>query len=274
MQLAVLVLAALILGAGILLGRRGVIRWLRLRAARPTHSLPPNATLEEAARVLPVVRRLPDADRQTLIAKAQTIVAATHWEGCAGLTLTDDMRAQIALQAALLVRALPGDPYPSLRSVLVYPSTFFPRRFSWTPSRDAAEADPTLGEAWTEGTVILSWDSARDGARDPDDGYNVVLHEFAHQLDMMSGAPDGVPVLSADDRPAWTATIDREYEQLVRDAERGADGVLDHYGATDRAEFFAVATEAFFERAHRLERERPRLYEALRQFYRQDPART
>lgn len=273
MQLAVLVLAALILGAGIFLGRRGVIRWLHVRAARPTHSLPPDTALERAAQVLPLVRRLPEADRRPLLAKAQAIVAATHWEGCAGLTLTDDMCAQIALQAALLVRALPGDPYPRLRSVLVYPSTFFPRQFSWMPSRDAAQTDPTLGEAWTEGTVILSWASARDGASDPDDGYNVVLHEFAHQLDMMSGAPDGVPVLPERERPAWAATIDREYEQLVREAERGADGVLDHYGATDRAEFFAVATEAFFERAHRLERERPRLYAALRQFYRQDPAR-
>jgi Mlc titration factor MtfA (ptsG expression regulator) len=184
------------------------------------------------------------------------------------------MQVIVAAHACLLVLEQPGEPYPSLRNVLVYPGTFRPRRFSWTPSADAQnQEEPALGESWKHGVVILAWDSAEAGARDPNDGQNVVLHEFAHQLDAAGGQLDGTPrIPDATALASWTTMLEVDFEHLVADAEAGTHGVLDHYGATNRAEFFAVATEAFFERPMELQRERPALYDALRRYYGQDPA--
>ena len=204
----------------------------------------------------------------------QQLIQGCRWEGCGGLRLTEDMQLTIAAHACLLVLEQPGEPYPYLRNVLVYPGTFRPRRFSWTPSADAhALGDPSLGESWKHGVVILAWDSAEAGAQDPADGQNVVLHEFAHQLDGDSGRFDGTPRLpDATALASWATMLEANFDQLVSEASAGAQGVLDHYGATDRAEFFAVATEAFFERPTELQRERPELYDALRKYYQQDPA--
>jgi Mlc titration factor MtfA (ptsG expression regulator) len=189
------------------------------------------------------------------------------------LRLTEDMQVIIAAHACLLVLEHPGDPYPDLDSILIYPGTFRPRRFSWTPSADSDEEDPALGESWKHGVVILAWDSTLAGAADPADGHNVVLHEFAHQLDAAGGRADGTPRLpDATALASWSTMLEHDFERLGREVEAGTQGVLDHYGATDRAEFFAVATEAFFERPAELQRERPALYEALRDYYRQDPA--
>jgi Mlc titration factor MtfA (ptsG expression regulator) len=183
------------------------------------------------------------------------------------------MQIIIAAHACMLVLEHHGEPYPGLRNILVYPGTFQPRRFSWTPSADTEQEDPLLGESWKHGIVILAWDSAREGASDPADGHNVVLHEFAHQLDGASGNFDGVPrIPDATALSSWTAMLQSDFDRLIRDAEAGTPGVLDHYGATNQAEFFAVATEAFFERPAELQLERPALYEALRIYYRQDPA--
>jgi len=226
-----------------------------------------------ASRV-PLTRRLTSSQRDRLLVKMQHLIRGCRWEGCGGLRLTEDMRVVIAAHACLLVLEQPGEPYPSLRNVLVYPGTFQPRRFSWTPSADAEnQEDPALGESWKHGVVILAWESAEEGALDPRDGRNVVLHEFAHQLDGSNGPFDGVPRLpNATALASWAVMLEAQYDDLVGKAESGTAGVLDHYGATDRAEFFAVATEAFFERPAELRSERPVLYEALREYYRQDPA--
>ena len=223
---------------------------------------------------VPLTGRLTPAQRERLLLKMQPLIQGCRWEGCGGLRLTEEMQVIIAAHACLLVLEQPGEPYPSLRNILVYPGTFRPRRFSWTPSADAeAQEEPTLGESWKQGVVILAWDSAEAGARDPGDGENVVLHEFAHQLDATGGQFDGTPRLpNATALASWTSMLDMNFEQLVSEAEAGTLGVLDHYGATNRAEFFAVATEAFFERPTELQRERPALYEALRRYYGQDPA--
>jgi MtfA peptidase len=222
----------------------------------------------------PLTARLTPAQRERLLLKMQHLIQGCRWEGCGGFRLTEEMQVIIAAHACLLVLEQPGEPYPSLRNILVYPGTFRPRRFSWTPSADAEDQEePSLGESWKQGVVILAWDSAEAGARDPGDGENVVLHEFAHQLDATSGQFDGTPRLpNATAFASWTNMLDINFEQLVSEAEAGTLGVLDHYGATNRAEFFAVATEAFFERATELQQERPALYEALRRYYGQDPA--
>lgn len=222
---------------------------------------------------VPLASRLTPAQRERLLQKVQQLVQGCRWEGCAGLRLTEDLQVIIAAHACLLVLEHYGEPYPGLRNILVYPGTFQPRRFSWTPSADTEQENPALGESWKHGVVILAWDSAREGVSDPKDGHNVVLHEFAHQLDSASGHFDGVPrIPDATALSSWTEMLESNFSKLVLEAEAGTPGVLDYYGATDHAEFFAVATEAFFEKPTELRLERPALYEALRGYYRQDPA--
>ena len=121
--------------------------------------------------------------------------------------------------------------------------------------------------------MVLSWDDVRQGASDLHDGHNVVLHEFAHQLDQQDGSADGAPILEDRSRyVTWAQCLSEDYEQLRRDAEQGRTNVVDKYGATNPAEFFAVATECFFEKPIQLRRKHPQLYEELKAYYRQDPA--
>ena len=130
-----------------------------------------------------------------------------------------------------------------------------------------------LGEAWKDGVVVLSWDDVRRGASGLHDGHNVVLHEFAHQLDQQDGSADGTPTLEHRSQyTTWARVLGDEYDQLRRETEQGRTDVLDEYGATNPAEFFAVATECFFEKPIQLRRKHPQLYEELKTYYRQDPA--
>jgi Mlc titration factor MtfA (ptsG expression regulator) len=275
MRLVVMLIARGMFAGAFAVGRAALVRVLVGPRSRPSNFPPAPAHWRSllTSRV-PLTHRLTSAQRERLLQKMQDLVEGCRWEGCGGLRLTEDMRVVIAAHACLLALELPGEPYPSLRNILVYPGTFRPRRFSWTPSADREDpADPTLGESWKQGVVILAWDSAEAGARDPGDGENVVLHEFAHQLDAAGGHFDGTPRLpDATALAAWTTMLEVNFEQLVDDAEADRPGVLDHYGATNKAEFFAVATEAFFERPAELQRERPALYDALRRYYAQDPA--
>jgi MtfA peptidase len=253
--------------------RGALVRLLHHRSDRPSVLPPaPSTWAPLIERYVPLTRRLTAGQRGRLLEKVQQLVSGCRWEGAGGLELTEEMRVVIAAQACVLVLEHPDPPYPDLDTVLVYPGTFRPRRFSWTPSKDAADGDPTLGESWRHGVVVLAWDSTVMGAADPDDGHNVVMHEFAHQLDAASGPTDGVPRLPAASIAPWTAMLEHDFALLEQEAVRGEQGVLDHYGTTNRAEFFAVATEAFFERPAALRAERPELYAALRNFYHQDPA--
>jgi Mlc titration factor MtfA (ptsG expression regulator) len=159
-----------------------------------------------------------------------------------------------------------------VQSILVYPSAY-----RTAPRTDASgvvmRGQANLGEAWQSGPVVLSWDAALGGAIDPDDGHNLVLHEFAHKLDMKTGAADGTPVLrDREQLTAWVDTMTAEFGALRDAAKRGRATVLDHYGATNPAEFFAVATECFFEKGPKLRSRHPSLYAVLRDYYQQDPA--
>jgi len=273
-QLLVTLIAGGMFAAAFAVGRNVFLRVLRGPSVRLSVYPPvPRIWRSILESRVPLARRLTAPQRERLLLKMQQLIHGCRWEGCGGLRLTEDMQVVIAAHACLLVLEHPGDPYPGLDDILIYPGTFRPRRFSWTPSAETDDPDPTLGEAWNHGVVILAWDSALAGAADPADGQNVVIHEFAHQLDMADGKTDGTPRLpDATALSSWSAMLERDFERLSREAEAGTQGVLDHYGATDRAEFFAVATEAFFERPAELQQERPELYEALRRYYRQDPS--
>src|SRR5256712_12608670 len=221
-----------------------------------------------------LARGLSSEERERLLRLVQIFLAVKHFEGSGGLTLTEEMKVTIAAEACLLLLHLEGPCYPTLRTVLVYPHGFVPKSAG---SRGTGQVVPPpvrlMGVSWGDGVVVISWDDAVRGARNPDDGENVVLHEFAHQLDAEDGVTDGAPILPPSALRTWGGVLSEEYERLRRDAAHDRGSALDDYGATNQAEFFAVATETFFEKPVQLEREHPALYAQLQQFYRQDPAR-
>lgn len=225
--------------------------------------------------LVPLSRRLPEADRARLMRIAQLFVREVPMEGCGGLALTEEIQVTIAATACLLVLNLPYPRFAALRRVLVYPDTFVPRRIESIRDRGIqSDPDPELGEAWRDGIVVLSWKAVLSGDARPGDGHNVVLHEFAHVLDGEDGAFDGMPILESErDVRAWTLVFAAEFEREQHAVNQSDDAALDPYAATNRAEFFAVATEAFFESPHRLRDRLPELYEQLLRFYRQDPAK-
>jgi Mlc titration factor MtfA (ptsG expression regulator) len=222
-----------------------------------------------------IYRRLSTDERQRLNERSQIFVAEKYWEGCGGLVMTDEIRITIAAQACLLVLGLEHEFYDRLLSVLVYPTGYFADERRHLPAGVVSEETVLrLGEAWTSGPVILSWDDVLDGGRFPGNGRNVVFHEFAHVLDLDHSGPDGTPELADAERyRTWHEVMTAEYNRLRRRSERRQKTLLDPYGATDEAEFFAVATETFFERPLQLADQHPQLFPLLRDFFRQDPRR-
>ncbi|MGO8836098.1 MAG: zinc-dependent peptidase [Limisphaerales bacterium] len=223
--------------------------------------------------------RLLPADRRELEGLIQVFLAGKQFEGCDGQEITDEVRVLIAAQACLLLLHRDTECYPRLHSILVYPSSYIAQTWHWEKDGTITEGDQARGgESWPHGAVVLAWDGAFAGAAEPDKSRNLVLHEFAHQLDQEDGVADGAPLL---DGPTFSQTLQRyrtwarvlsqEFQQLRRAAEDGRETVLDTYGAQNPAEFFAVATECFFERPGRLQERHPALYAQLKEFYRQDP---
>jgi Mlc titration factor MtfA (ptsG expression regulator) len=208
-------------------------------------------------------------DDPTLREAALLFLAEKQLAGARGLELTDAMRVSIAAQACLPILELGLDWYSGFTGVVVYPGDFRVRRSETDEAGVVHEWDDELaGEAMPGGPVVLSWDAA---ANDPE--MNVVIHEFAHKLDMLNGEADGVPPLHAGmERRAWVAALEEAYEGFCDAVERGKDTWLDPYAAEHPSEFFAVISEAFFEHPAETQRRYPDFYGQLRRFYRQDPA--
>lgn len=271
--LAVVAVAVALIGVGYI-GVSAVLRRIRPPSLRlPTGPIP-DAWYGIVEQNVPLARGLSIRERERLLRLVQLFLSEKHLEGGGGLTVTDEMKVTIAAEACLLLLHLEGPCYPTLRTVLVYPHGFVPR-YARTPRTGeiVSPAVPLMGESWGSGVVVISWNDAVREARDPADGQNVVLHEFAHQLDTEDGAADGTPVLPRSALRTWGRVLSTEYERLREDAAHDRQSTLDAYGATSPAEFFAVATEAFFVRPIQLQRDHPDLYRQLQQFYRQDPAR-
>ena len=253
----------------------GVLAWLigaplwraRRRAAVMAQPLPA-ASAFAIDRNVPAVRHLPPALRARLESLMAAFIAEKEFIGCNGLVVTDEVRATIAAMACLLVLGRRGH-YDQLHSVLVYPTAF------WVEDEVEDEAGVVekrrrvlSGEAWESSRIILSWEDVLEAARCPGEGYNVALHEFAHYLDA-----EGLG-LGAGERTVaeWADDLAGEFESLLDAVDRGEFTFLDPYAAEDEAEFFAVATEDFFERAAGLRSAHPRLYSLLQEFYALDPA--
>jgi Mlc titration factor MtfA (ptsG expression regulator) len=230
---------------------------------------------------LPAFKVLPPQDQSELRGHIQVFLDEKVFEGCGGLTMTDDIRVTIAAQACMLLLHRDTDYYPGLTSILVYPAGYVANSRRVGPDGVVTEGPQArLGESWSGvnsrssgGPVVLSWRDVVAGAADIHDGHNVVFHEFAHQLDAESGAVEGAPALDRRSKyVAWARVLGREYAQLLEDLRLGHEPWLDAYGATNPAEFFAVLTEAFFEQPLKLKTRHPDLYAQLADFYRQDPA--
>ena len=198
--------------------------------------------------------------------------------GCAGLDVTEEMRVTIAGQACLLLLNRYSRVYPDLDTILVYPDAFTAPRKEVDAAGVVHDAPRgLLGESWGDGRVLLSWEHVRRLGHAAPGAQNVVLHEFAHQLDSESGSNNGAPYLgSVENYRSWSAVLSRDFEALRHDAmfghaDTGDDGVLDHYGATSPAEFFAVATESFFEHPWALAARHAALYGEFVKYYRVDP---
>lgn len=222
---------------------------------------------------IPYVRGLSEADRVELGGIVRVLLDEKRFEGCGGLEMTDEIRVTIAAQAGVLLLHRPTRYYPSLKTILVYPRPYFANQKRLLPDGSVMEGpQPRLGESWFRGSLVLSWSEVIRGASDPADGHNVVFHEFAHQLDGESGAMDGAPDLGPSERyRSWARVLSREYAELVEEVHRGHAGLIDEYGATNPAEFFAVVTELFFERPEAMKNRHPTLYDELSSFYGQQP---
>jgi MtfA peptidase len=218
--------------------------------------------------------RLSATDQAELLDHIQVFLAEKGFEGCAGLEITDEIRVTIAAQACLLLLHRRTDYFPWLLTILVYPSTYL-----------VEENRPVEGLVWGEGkmsrlgetgrtmgSMVLAWDAVKSGAADPSDGKNVVLHEFAHQLDYENFAADGAPALATrEQQMSWREVMRTEFASLRAADDTGIPTLLDTYGATNPAEFFAVSVEAFFERPSALCSRHPKFYAELQRYFNQSP---
>lgn len=222
-------------------------------------------------------QHLNNEEKQRLRDLIRVFIVEKYWMGCNGLELTDKIRVIIAAHACLMILALPNDYYGNVESIYVYPTTVIsperPIGFFEVRTTPVSGPMPILGEAQHRGPVVLVWDAVKREARHPEHGHNVVYHEFAHKLDMLDGSADGTPPLTtSEEYQRWIEVCSKEYQYLCEQVDHGEPTFLDSYAATNEGEFFAVATEYFFNKPVDMKRHRPELYQVLQGFYRQDPA--
>lgn len=244
------------------------------RRSRATAQPFPAAWEEIVARNVPIDARLPQGDRVELRRRMRILLAEKRFEGVGGLEMSDEIRVTIAAQACLLLLHLDDDGYPALSTILVYPSAYRAHETEHGEFGMVTEIEQVrAGEAYNAETIVLSWDDVVGGGTGDGDGHNVVLHEFAHQLDMEDRSSNGAPLLADEGRyAAWSRVLGHEYARLQDAVEHHQRTLMDPYGSQSPAEFFAVATETFFEKPIELRSEHPELYEQLREFYQQHPA--
>ncbi len=193
--------------------------------------------------------------------------------GCDGMEIDDAVRLTIAGNACILALQLPKPIFPTFETILVYPGTYVAKRVTHKDSVRTEHEHTMAGESWYRGPVVLSWDSVIRGSLNPKDGHNVVMHEFVHKLDEQSGAVNGLPVLRDHDQfDNWVEVLNNEYSEFLQRVELNINRIIDEYGSVSPPEFFAVASESFFEKSVSMKRKLPTLYEQLENYYRLDPA--
>ena len=222
---------------------------------------------------MPYFRQMPTDLQLQLKHHIQVFLAEKTFIGCNGVKITDEIRVTVAAQACLLLLNRKTDYYPKLQTILIYPRAFVKEHQGLNVDGvQFIQRNTLAGESWDFGKVVLSWQDTIDGASIAGDGRNVVIHEFAHQLDQESGKANGAPILTkGQSYQAWSDAFSVQYKQLKVRASRGEESLFDSYGATNPAEFFAVATEVFFEQSRQFNAEYPTLYQQLQQYYQVNP---
>jgi Mlc titration factor MtfA (ptsG expression regulator) len=246
------------------------VKWQRDRLmARPF----PKSWLSIIESNLSMYRNLTSEQQKELQGYVQIFLKEKQFIGCLGLQITEEIKVTIAAIACLLLFGDRRTYFPNLRSILVYPTAYIVNEIVMSDRYIVEERRVArLGESWTKDQLVLSWEQVQQDVLNWQDGHNVVLHEFAHQLDQEDGQAEGVPILPrALDYKVWSKVMSAEYLQLCDRVEQGKKTVMDGYGATNPAEFFAVATETFFEKPNPLSQKHPDLYELLQRYYRLDP---
>jgi Mlc titration factor MtfA (ptsG expression regulator) len=232
----------------------------------------PQSWKEIVQKNVPLYQRLPDSLKDQLHGLVHVFLAEKRFEGCSGLEITEEIKVTIAAQACMLLLNRKVSYFPKLRTILVYPHTYVAKTISSDGEIRIDGQSVRLGESWQNGPVVLSWNSVTGGTMNISDAQNVVLHEFAHQLDQEDGMADGAPILEHRSRYAeWARILGAEYEALQKKKKKRRRSVMHKYGATNPAEFFAVATETFFEKPKQMKKKHPELYEELRDYYKLHP---
>ena len=252
-----------------------IFDWIRDRRRADLARQPfPNewiSILQESIALYPI---LTEDEQSNLHGILRVLVEEKNWEGCGGQVITDEIKVCIAAQASFLLLNIEHDYYANVESVLVYPSAYIAKGRVVRPGGVVEEGPSArLGEAWEQGPVILSWQDVKSGGMNARDGRNVVLHEFAHKLDLSDGRVNGVPRLENDQQyERWAEVMSAEFKKLEEESDEGAATLLGSYAASNAGEFFAVSTEFFFEKPTQLRDVHPDLYEVLKAYYRQDTA--
>jgi Mlc titration factor MtfA (ptsG expression regulator) len=254
-----------------------IITWIRRAraASRMRKYRIPEMRWRAALSRVNVLQRLTPAEQHRLRELAGEFLHVKAFSGAGGLVVDDEMRTLIAAQACLLILELDSSYYDGWHEIIIYPDSFVVRRDEVDANGLVHEAHRILGgEAWGQGPVILSWADAHPDNHAQPRTSNVILHEFAHKLDMLNGAANGMPPLHKEmQQETWTRVFQHAYDELERRREHHQHSCIDSYALENPAEFFAVSTETFFENPHCIFQSDPALYEQLRQFYRQDPLR-
>jgi MtfA peptidase len=222
-------------------------------------------------KVFPLYNRLPENLQAELKGKVQIFLDEKNFEGAVGFEISDEIQVSIAAQACFIILNRDVDVYPGLISIVVYPATYKHKGMDIAGVINDGEKS-IAGESWGTDLIVLAWNQVVAGAGDINDGQNVVFHEFAHQLDAMDGDTDGIPVLDkGSSYESWIEVCGDEFAALVDELKTRKKLVMDRYGATNPAEFFAVATESFFERPVDMKKKHPKLYEQMKKYYKQNP---
>ena len=250
--------------------------WSRLQRARRNKlfikPLPPE-WIQLLETNVALVALLPEDLRKELHGRINIFLDEKEFIGCAGLEISDEIRITIAGNACLLLLKRDKRCFPGFTSILVYPDTYVSKQVQYDGMVAVNKDSVRAGESWHRGPIVLSWTDVMRGSLNHSEGHNVVLHEFAHKLDEANEIMDGLPVLrDSSDYAEWAEVLSKEYESLLIRVEKRSNTVIDEYGAVSPPEFFAVATESFFEKPTQMKKKLPDLYRQLKRFYNMDPA--
>lgn len=266
-----LILFSLVLSVVLLWCLRKHVR--RLRREKLFNTPLDSSRIAILQKYVTIYSKLPQTLREELHGHINIFLDAKKFIGRDGIEITDEISVVVAGNACLLLLQGNKRRFTGFSSILIYPNTYIAHEVQHDGLLTTEQPSTRAGESWVRGPIVLSWEDIRSGSVNAEDGHNVVIHEFAHKLDEQSGHMNGLPVLSSQShQKEWSKVLSEEFDALHERAKRGGNKVLDAYGTVSPAEFFAVASESFFEKPVQMKKRLPELYKQLQTFYNIDPA--